>query len=220
MTVRSRASEPDPSSGPARYSMRMRPNARIPFVFFAVLLGSAGCDHASKAVAISALTGSGTVSLAGGALQLELTSNPGAFLSLGAGLPEGVRVVVFLVLVPLLALWLCAHLLRRPEASARLAVGLGLIAGGGLANWFDRLLHGGSVTDFLTVGWGPVRTGVFNVADVAVVLGIMVLVVFLRDPRALTRGLRPRRVPRSTPRGVGSRVAAPSRPAVGHRDAK
>ena len=35
----------------------------------------------------------------------------------------------------------------------------------------DRLIHG-SVVDFLNVGIGPVRTGVFNVADVAIMLGV------------------------------------------------
>ncbi len=42
---------------------------------------------------------------------------------------------------------------------------------GGVSNWIDRLL-GGSVVDFLNVGIGWMRTGVFNVADVAIMLGI------------------------------------------------
>jgi len=161
----------------------MRSKARVPFVLLAVLLGSAGCDQASKQVAISSLAGSGGVSVAGGALRLELASNPGVFLSLGADLPEAVREVLFLGLVPLLVLWLCVHLLRTREPSCGVVVGVGLIAGGGLANWLDRLLHGGAVTDFLMVALGPLRTGVFNVADVAVVCGVVALLASARGSR-------------------------------------
>ena len=153
----------------------MRPRARVLFVFFVVLLCSAGCDHASKQVAVSALAGSHRTSVAGGVLQLELTHNPGAFLSLGARLPEPVREALFMGAIPLLLLWLCVHLLRAPGASTRLSVGVGLVAGGGLANWIDRLLHSGLVTDFLLIDFGPVHTGVFNLADAAVVAGVVLL---------------------------------------------
>jgi signal peptidase II len=166
----------------------MRRNAWLLSVFLSVLCGSAGCDHASKQIAVSVLAGTRSVSLAHDTVRLELSSNPGAFLSLGAGLPERVREVLFLAVAPLLALWLCAHLLRARRASTGLAVALGLVLGGGLANWLDRLLHDGAVTDFISVGLGPLRTGVFNIADVAVVGGAALLVALTRR-----RGAPPRR---------------------------
>jgi len=49
-----------------------------------------------------------------------------------------------------------------------------LFAAGGASNWADRLVRG-SVVDFLNVGFGPVRTGIFNVADVAVMAGACLL---------------------------------------------
>ena len=60
-----------------------------------------------------------------------------------------------------------------PSSRTLPLVAVGLIAGGGLSNWIDRLAHGGFVTDFLSVGFGPVRTGIFNLADVAVVAGVV-----------------------------------------------
>jgi signal peptidase II len=45
---------------------------------------------------------------------------------------------------------------------------------GGVSNWVDRLVQG-SVVDFLNVGIGPVRTGVFNVADMAIMLGAVLI---------------------------------------------
>ena len=164
----------------------MRRNAKPLLIFLAVLIGCVGCDHVSKQVAISTLTRSEAVPVVGDMLALHLTSNPGAFLSLGASLPEGVRRVVFLGIAPLLTLFLCGYLMRSGRASRLVLVGLGLLAGGGLANWLDRLLHGGAVTDFLILGFGPLRTGIFNIADIAVVAGAA-LVLFARSREVPSR---------------------------------
>ena len=53
-------------------------------------------------------------------------------------------------------------------------VGLSLFVAGGASNWIDRVIRG-SVVDFINVGIGPLRTGIFNVADVAIMLGAGVL---------------------------------------------
>jgi len=55
-------------------------------------------------------------------------------------------------------------------------LGLALFVAGGASNWIDRVARG-SVVDFLNIGVGSVRTGVFNVADVAIMLGAGVLVL-------------------------------------------
>ena len=55
-----------------------------------------------------------------------------------------------------------------------------IVCGGGLANWLDRLLHQGAVTDFVSLGVGPLRTGIFNLADVVVVGGVALLLLSLR----------------------------------------
>ena len=53
-------------------------------------------------------------------------------------------------------------------------LGVALLIAGGGSNWLDRITRG-SVIDFLNVGIGPVRTGVFNVADVAIVMGVALI---------------------------------------------
>ena len=50
------------------------------------------------------------------------------------------------------------------------------IMGGGIGNIFDRVVHG-SVTDFLYIHWGFFRTGIFNMADVSITGGILVVLV-------------------------------------------
>jgi lipoprotein signal peptidase len=54
-----------------------------------------------------------------------------------------------------------------------------LFVAGGIGNLMDRIFHGGSVADFLNVGVGPLRTGIFNIADVAIMGGVLVLIFFV-----------------------------------------
>jgi signal peptidase II len=161
-------------------------------LFAAVLALCVGCDHTVKLAAKSALSGGASLSLLDGLLRLELVHNPGAFLSLGALLPARVRLVLFVGLVPLALAAVCLLAVRSGLASRGAAIGLGLVAGGGLGNWLDRLLHAGSVTDFVSVGLGPLRTGVFNVADVFIVAGVAWLALLgSREPEAPAAPLAP-----------------------------
>jgi signal peptidase II len=50
-------------------------------------------------------------------------------------------------------------------------LGVSLIIGGGFGNLLDRMLHRGAVVDFMNMGVGNLRTGIFNLADVAIVIG-------------------------------------------------
>jgi signal peptidase II len=70
-------------------------------------------------------------------------------------------------------------LARRLRGRPALA-GLGLIAGGSMSNLADRLV-GGHVIDFLYVGIGPLHTGIFNVADAAILAGGILVVAFGRQ---------------------------------------
>src|SRR5262245_55256525 len=138
-------------------------------LFAAVLLGSAGCDHLTKQLAGDLRSGSSPVSLAAGTVRFELAHNPGGFLSLGTRLPSPARSLLFGAIVPLGLLAACVFALRGAKLSARSVLGLGLVAGGGVANWLDRLAHGGAVADFVSLGLGPFRTGIFTAAHVSVV---------------------------------------------------
>jgi signal peptidase II len=79
-----------------------------------------------------------------------------------------------------------AYLVRKRDLAAVDVIAFSLIAGGGVGNLIDRILYAGGVTDFLNLGIGPVRTGVFNVADIAIMLGAgMLLVRGLRAARPM-----------------------------------
>ena len=150
-------------------------------LFLTVLLASVGCDQASKQVASSVLADAGVISMAAGIVRFELVHNPGAFLSLGVQLPEIVRIGLFTVLVPLVLVFFCVQFLRTHHPSTSLLLGLGLFAGGGFGNWLDRLFRDGAVTDFVSLGVGSLRTGIFNVADLAVISGVALLLWRARE---------------------------------------
>ncbi len=124
-------------------------------------------------------------------VRLQLVKNTGAFLSAGASLSEHVRFAVFIVAVAgiLLGLLLAALFARR--LSQARTVALALIVGGGASNLVDRLINDGGVTDFLNVGVGPLRTGIFNFADMAILAGALILMfghAAVANHRASRRG--------------------------------
>jgi signal peptidase II len=145
-------------------------------VLASLLVACVGCDHATKLAATRLLDPAETISLASGALRFELASNSGAFLSLGATLPEPLRALILRGLVPLGLVAAAVAVLRARGLGLGQTAAVGLVLGGGFANWLDRMLNDGAVTDFVSLGVGPLRTGVFNVADVAIVAGVLISV--------------------------------------------
>jgi signal peptidase II len=140
-----------------------------------LLLGCVSCDQATKGIARAYLVPGDAHSYLHDTIRLVLARNPGAFLSIGETLPATVRSGVFIVGVGLLTLGsLLAALLARGLNRWQIAA-FALIASGCLGNLTDRLTHGGGVTDFLNVGLGNLRTGIFNVADMVLMVGMAVL---------------------------------------------
>jgi signal peptidase II len=108
-----------------------------------------------------------------GFVTLMYTTNPGAFLSIGASLPPNIRAALFSGIVTI-ALGIAAIALVRGNVESRAdELALAAIIAGGFGNLVDRLRFGGRVTDFLYLSAGPLHTGVFNVADVAITCGIL-----------------------------------------------
>jgi signal peptidase II len=129
-------------------------------------------DQVTKWVAQRELADGHSVRVVGSLLRFTLTYNSGMAFSRGTGLGPVIGVVALVVIVVLLAS------LRR-ESSRLARVALAAVIGGALGNIVDRLFRagdgfmGGSVVDFLQLPHWPV----FNVADMAVTLGGLTLVL-------------------------------------------
>jgi signal peptidase II len=143
-----------------------------------IMISTVACDQVSKGVAERTLRHQGIIELAGGVAKLLYVENSGAFLGLGSDLPDALRVFLFIGLAAfavLAGLWLLWR--NQARLSRRATVGIALFLGGALGNLLDRVLRdGGRVVDFMQLGIGPLRTGVFNVADVVLMAAVPLLV--------------------------------------------
>jgi signal peptidase II len=127
------------------------------------------CDRITKHVAVITLAGNQGRSFLADTLRLEYVENAGAFLNLGATWPSEIRIAVFGIANGLLLVALVTMAVRHRWSRLAL-LGVSVFAAGGASNLLDRIVYG-SVIDFMNVGVGPLRTGIFNVADMAVMLG-------------------------------------------------
>lgn len=159
------------------------PRPKRLLLLLVILLILIGFDQASKSLAQRSLVGQPPREYLGGVVRIEYAENVGSFLSLGAALPAETRFWIFTVFSTLLVLGLAFYALRASEETPLLVyIGISLVIGGGLGNLIDRLTHEGRVVDFMQLRAGPLRTGVFNVADVALMAGIgLVLLALLRE---------------------------------------
>jgi signal peptidase II len=139
------------------------------------MVATIGCDRVTKHMAAATLHEAPSRSFAAGTFRLDYVENTGAFLSLGADWPPHVRTVVFGGGNGLLLLALAVVALRGRWPRQAL-LGVTLFVAGGASNLFDRITEG-MVVDFMNVGIGSLRTGIFNVADMAIMLGASILVL-------------------------------------------
>ena len=153
--------------------MPLRPKIALVTTLVAAIVA---VDLGTKALAQRLLSDEPTIHLLWDTVRIGYVLNAGVFLSLGHGLPPAVRFWLFVVgvaavLATLLFLTFKDPRFRRPEVIA-----VGAIVGGGLGNLWDRIQLG-VVRDFMNVGIGPLRTGIFNVADMAITFGGIALLL-------------------------------------------
>jgi signal peptidase II len=151
----------------------------LPFILPAVVLCSCiGCDQWTKSLATVHFRQARAMSFLGDVLRIQYAENPGAFLGAGSRLPATTRFAILVVVnAVFLAMIAGLLILKRPVGRAQ-HLAVVLLLAGGIGNLIDRLFHNGLVIDFLNVGVGPVRTGIFNVADMAIMAGFAILILY------------------------------------------
>ena len=146
-----------------------------PLALIVSALVTIGCDRVTKHVATAMLAGMPGRSYWADTVRVEYVENPGGFLSMGAGLQPAARWALFTVSTGI-ALLMLAILTVQRRTNRLTTLGLTLFVAGGASNWLDRVARG-TVVDFLNVGVGSLRTGIFNVADVAIMFGVGLFVL-------------------------------------------
>ena len=141
-----------------------------------ILISCIGFDQATKSIATHTLRNSPPQILLAGTVRLEYALNPGGFLSLGHNISEPMRSWIFVACNVFTMCVITGFLFFRRLINWKLFIALSYILAGGIGNLIDRVTNNGLVTDFINVGIGPLRTGIFNVADMAVMFGGFALI--------------------------------------------
>ena len=162
--------------------MKQQTLIRVLLILLIVLVNVA-VDQVSKAMVRERVAPNETIELIGQNLILTNAENSGAFLSLGSNWPEPVRKLVLLIIPCIALLGAFVMLVMQDDLSRGMLVGLSFAVGGGIGNIFDRIRFG-SVTDFLHIDLEFARTGIFNVADMSIMFGlILTLFLYFRQSR-------------------------------------
>lgn len=149
---------------------------RITFIFLIIFI-NIGCDQQTKLLAVEHIKDGADSFFWNNTFVLTYAENKGAFFSIGSDLTGNWKALLLLILPALSLLFLTVFTLFSKSISAGQMLALSCIIGGGLSNIYDRIAHG-AVVDFMNMGIGQWRTGIFNFADVSIMLGMFLLFFF------------------------------------------
>ena len=149
---------------------------RIVFVVIMIAL-NIGCDQISKNIVRNEVTFRSKTEIIGEKFILTNVENRGAFLGMGSELNPTIKTILLLVLPIVVLLFVLRYLFVKKDLDNSTVLGLSFIVGGGIGNMYDRILYG-SVTDFFHIDLGGIfKTGIFNMADVSVMVGMGLLIL-------------------------------------------
>ena len=156
-------------------------------MLLAICLVSVGIDQGTKWYASEFLPRFEMTSYWSDMLRIGYAENTGAFLGLGSSMSDSAKFWLFVCAVGVILSTLLIYILRTKTQTVYGLTSLTLIFSGGISNFYDRVVNNGAVIDFLNVGIGSLRTGIFNVADMAIMLGVFLL-LFAKDKKVDSEG--------------------------------
>ena len=143
------------------------------YIILLVML-NVGCDQISKEIVRKKVDSKDFIELIDNHFILTNIENKGAMLGFGANFSPLVK-RLFLQGLPLIVLLILLYrTLTKTDLNKWILVAFTFVIGGGIGNLMDRIMYG-SVTDFFQIRLGFFRTGIFNMADVSVTLGVLLI---------------------------------------------
>ncbi|NNK39982.1 MAG: signal peptidase II [Winogradskyella sp.] len=152
-------------------------------IIVSVIVLNIALDQISKVIVRSTIAYREVIEIIGDKFILTNVENTGAFLGMGSELSTTMK-TIFLLILPVVVLGYVVYYIIKTKSLDKLSlIAFCCIVGGGIANVFDRIVYG-SVTDFLFIDLGGVfRTGIFNIADLSVTTGMLILIYFSIFPK-------------------------------------
>ncbi len=147
------------------------------FLILAIVTFNIGCDQISKEIVRNNVAPMGYIQVVNDNFILTNVENTGAMLGFGESLSPILKLIFLQGLPSIVLLILLARMLKKTYLNRWLVLAFAFIVGGGIGNLIDRIAYG-SVTDFFQIKLGFFKTGIFNMADVSVTIGVL-LILFL-----------------------------------------
>jgi signal peptidase II len=154
-------------------------------LFFTVIVVVVAIDYFTKALVQNTMHLFQQIDVIGDYVRLTYIYNPGAAFGIEVG-PHSR--LIFVVLTALALFALGVMYLRTPAREHSRLMSIALICAGAIGNLIDRLRSERGVIDFIDIGVGDVRWPVFNIADIAVTTGAVILAVSLWNEDAEQQG--------------------------------
>ncbi len=120
---------------------------------------------------------SAPINAVGDLFVLQYAENRGAFLSLGKGLSSGMWAALFAIIPTIFIFGFFIYLIKNRSLPLTETIIYSGIVAGGIGNLYDRIRFG-FVTDFMNFGIGDLRTGILNIADIPITMGIIYLFIY------------------------------------------
>ena len=145
---------------------------------FLIIIITIAIDQISKVIVRKHVDFLSSTNIIGEYFTLHNVENTGAFLGIGSDLNPTLKVILLLV-IPVIVLGFVLRYILKDKSIDKLSLfAFASIIGGGISNVYDRFAYG-SVTDFfhIDLGGSLFRTGIFNMADLSVTMGMILLII-------------------------------------------
>lgn len=142
-----------------------------------LIVANIAIDQISKVIVRAKIATNEVIELIGDTFIMTKVENSGAFLGMGSELSPTLKWILLLILPVIVLGGVLYYIITNKTLDKLSLIAFCCIVGGGIANVFDRFMYG-SVTDFFHIDLGGVfRTGIFNVADMSVSFGMILLII-------------------------------------------
>ena len=143
-----------------------------------IVLFNIGIDQLSKSIVRYSISDNEAIPILKGTIVFIKAENIGAALGIGAGLPSMLKIFYLQLLPIFILLFLFRMIVTDKELPRLIIIGVAIAIGGAFGNVLDRILYG-SVTDFIQLHFGTYTSGIFNIADISVVIGLVLVIIDL-----------------------------------------
>lgn len=145
-------------------------------IIIVLVLLNIGCDQFSKNAVRKNVSNNDRIEIIGSNFIMIKVENTGAMLGYGSSLSPVLKIIFLQVIPVIVLLILLFRILYKTNMNLWLAFAFACVIGGGIGNLIDRIAYG-QVTDFFYINIGYFKTGIFNMADVSVTLGVLVILL-------------------------------------------